>query len=117
MVCSADNGGMTEIIGKITARAERKFDAGKDHFIARGILASLAIGKDDDIRQASNEAIVSMLEQRGAEGEVYAVRDDLSNGPEDSTDFVRVTSRRGVPTGSERRIGQSIVIRASSSDL
>lgn len=108
---------MTEIIEKITARAERKFDAGKDHFIARSILASLAIGRNDDLRQASNEAIVGMLAQRGAESEVYAVRDDLSNGPEDSTDFVRVTSRSGTSTGAERRIGQSIVVRASSSDL
>jgi len=115
---------MPELSERIVQRAERKFESGNDHFAARGILASIAILlSEPQVRDAilldSNKGIVRMLEEKGAEGEVYAVRQDLGNGEQDSTDYVRVTSRDGMATHvpRNREYGSEAVVRDSTSDI
>lgn len=86
---------------RIVSRVERKFDKGNDLFVARGILSSAAIGFSNEEFQIIGEAnrrIVELLESKGAEGAVYAVREDYGNGDQDSTDYVLVASRDGRPT-------------------
>ncbi|MEO6110151.1 MAG: hypothetical protein ABIP50_04030 [Candidatus Saccharimonadales bacterium] len=108
---------------RVVERAESKFEKGKNLFMARTMLssiaASLTFSDYSSLNYAfarANEGIMSMLETHGAEGEVYAVREDLGNGYQDSTDFVRVTKRGEAATHAMRTPGQSIVIRALTPD-
>lgn len=91
--------GLTE---KIVSRAERKFEKGDNHFIARSAMASLALFFTDssrDIIRSANERIIQVMEERGAEAAIYAVEMDLGNGYEHSGDVVLIAEREGVPTG------------------
>ena len=111
---------MADIGEKILARVERKFDRGANLFRARGAMASIALVFFENEREIiidANAGIVELLKERNAEGEVYAVREDLGNGYQDSTDFVRVTSRDGVPTYMLRTHNDGIVIRASTGNI
>jgi hypothetical protein len=101
---------MSEIEDRIVRRAERKFDAGKDHFIARTVLSELALelmtpGKSsaiDDRRATTNDLILARLAARGAEAEIYAVVHATHDGYVHSNDAVRVLARDGVPTEARR---------------
>jgi hypothetical protein len=108
---------MSETISKIINRAEQKLHTGENHFPARGFLATiaLALGNDTD-RAASNDAIILMLRRNQAEGEIYAIREDYGSGETDSIDYVRVTARQGLPTETQRHIG-NVVVRASTDEL
>ena len=101
---------MAEINEGVLKRVDRKFEAGRNHFIARGIMSTIAIERAagshaevEDMRDETNQLIVRLLAQKGAEGEVYAVYQDISpDGYQTSPDTVRVISRDGKPTGVER---------------
>lgn len=102
-------------------RVERLFNRGKDTFMARGIMASIALGLSDDMQSAtiaSNEGIMKLLDQKGAQAEVFAIRRDLGNGDEDSSDIVRVIARDGVATSAVRNAqGEQVVIRATTDEI
>ncbi|MDB5180070.1 MAG: hypothetical protein JWN12_702 [Candidatus Saccharibacteria bacterium] len=114
---------MPELSERIVSRVEQKFDRGENHFTARGILATIAIGLMDpqprqDILLDSNERIVRLLQERDAEGEVYALREDLGNGEQDTTDYVLVTNRNGIETGAERaRMTGRVILRATTAEI
>lgn len=108
---------------KVVDRASRQFEQGKDHFTARSVLAGMAMSMSSsyeqtrDLMATANDGIVNMLEANGASGVVYALREDLGNGLQDSTDYVKVVARSGHPTDT---IGVNIdnsVIRARTTDL
>lgn len=116
---------MTTIGEQIMTRVERKFEKGENFFRARGVMARIALVFTSDELEViadTNERTVRFLDDKGAEGYVFAFRDDLGNGYEDSTDFVLVTSRDGHPTvlppAHEHNInGHGIVIRASTDTI
>jgi hypothetical protein len=114
---------MPELSEKIISRVEKKFEKGENHFVARGVMASIALALSDpgvrqDILLDSNERIVRFLQDRDAAGEVYALREDLGNGAQDSTDYVRVTSRNGVNTNvSRNETSGEAVIRMTTADI
>lgn len=114
---------MPELSERIIKRVEQKFNGGENHFAARGVLASIALGlADAEVRQDtlldSNERIVRFLQSRDAEGEVYALRADLGNGDQDSTDYVRVTNRNGVDTGTVRgNTTGRVILRATTAEI
>lgn len=113
---------MSEINEGIMKRVERKFEKGKNIFIARGLLSSLAILRATDMdgkKSESNELIARFLLSRGAEGEVFAaVQDTGSDGAQHTPDTVRVTMRSGVPTGALRGVpDDEVVIRATTDDI
>ena len=114
---------MPELSEKIIDRVERKFNRGENHFAARGVMASIALAlSDPEVRQDtlldSNERIVRFLQDRDAVGEVYALREDLGSGAQDSTDYVRVTSRNGMDTGVQRNDTTGVVvIRMTTADI
>lgn len=104
--------------GRIVARAERLIDRGDDLFPARSVMASVAmfLFLDDHpdvraVREEANAGIIQVLAERGAEGVVFADRVDLGNGPQDSTDFVLVTARRGIKTIRRPDIHGELVVR------
>lgn len=109
---------------RVVKRAEHRFTNGSNHFMARTALASMAPSFTFDSAESrdyafvrANEGIVAMLQRNQAEGEVYAVREDLGNGKQDSTDFVRVTKRGGIATNADRRsTSQEYVIRGTTYD-
>lgn len=120
-IAARDEERITRFTERVIGRAERRFEGGKNHFMARSTMTSIAAFfmfsdykplHDAFIR--ANEGIVSMLAAHDAEGEVYAVREDLGNGYQDSTDFVRVARRGGVATNALRRPGQGVVVRAET---
>lgn len=106
---------------RIMDRVERKFDNGQNHFAARGALSSIALAftASDGVEAIhhANERIIEFLKDRNAEGVVYAVREDLGNGFQDSTDYVNIHMRNGEQTGRSleelsNRMGRLIVVRA-----
>lgn len=103
---------------------ERRLDRGEVVFAARPVLASLAIGlmtgeKYAEARQATADAAIAALEASKAEGELFAIRQDLGNGLEDSRDKIHVTRRDGAETnalyGTEDNPGLEPIIRARTS--
>jgi len=115
---------MPELSERILNRVERKFNSGENHFAARGILASIALGLvDTEVRHDTlldtNERIVRFLRDHQAEGVVYAVRQDLGNGDQDSTDFVHVKVRDGIETGVGRSKSdnETVIIRADTAEI
>lgn len=110
---------------KLTTRVERHvarhLERGDDVFYARPLMASLAIAlmtgeRYHEAVNATTNAALSVLKSAEAEGEVYAIRQDLGNGLEDGRDRVHVTSRSGVltnaPYGTENGLGRTPVVRA-----
>jgi len=114
---------MSDLGERIINRAEQKIQSGENHFAARGFLASIALAlMDAEVRQNTlldtNKAIMKSVHDSGAEGQVYAHREDLGSGQEDSTDYVLVTKRNGVETGAER--GQTsgvVILRATTAEI
>lgn len=111
------------VTGKIIDRVERKFDKGNNHFMARGIMAKVALAMtvpdDREIIQQTNNRITDFLQSRNAEGIVYAVRQDLGNGLQDSTDYVGIYARNGERTSLEApdftgRFGRFIIVRVQT---
>lgn len=103
----------------IVERAEQRFLRGEDHFPARGFLDTFGMhiaseNLNEDLHQ-SNVAIIEMLRGHGAEAEIYTIREDLGSGLTDTQpDYVRVAEREGKFTGMVRRIGEAVIIRAST---
>jgi len=117
---------MSDLGERIIDRAERKIHGGENHFAARGVLASIALAlmvmDDTEVGQTilldTNKAIVDSLRRSGAEGEVYALREDFGSGKQDSTDYVLVTKRDGVETGAERgRTSGVVILRATTAEI
>ncbi len=102
----------------------KQFEKGEDVFPVHTIMAALALNilmvGDERIEAeaAINAAAIEELRRQGAEGQVYAVREDLGSGLEDSEDRVIVTSRNGQPTRAHYQPeiiqGRAVIIRAST---
>ena len=102
-------------------RVERKFDSGNNHFAARGVMSSIALAmmasEGREVIHHTNERIVDFLQERNAEGVVYAILEDLGNGFQHSTDYVDIHMRNGEQTGLSlesisKKMGRLIVVRA-----
>jgi len=109
---------------KVARHVEVRLERGEVVFPARPLLASLAIGlmtgdKYAEARQVTADAAITALEASKAEGELFAIRQDLGNGLEDSRDKIHVTRRNGTETnaryGTEDNPGLEPVIRARTS--
>lgn len=96
---------MPELNEKLIQRVEKKFENGENHFIARGVLASLALAltTDTEVRQNtlldSYERSMRLLQEKNAEGAIYATRTDRGNGMQDGPDRLIITKRDGTDTG------------------
>lgn len=119
-----DNSRSERMQDRILSRVEKKLDQGKNFFAARSIMSTLALAmtssNDRAAIQEVNERIIKLLESKKAEGAVYATREDLGNGEEDTTDYVYVAKRDGVNTGAthiflEEQPGRTLVVRERTS--
>lgn len=115
---------MKRLQERIVQRAERKFERGKNSFLAFGALQSiafeLAYDASNDARHQAREALLRALAARGARADIYALRDDYGSGETDSMDMVRVFEREGVPTNASynRTSGtETVIVRASTDSL
>ncbi|MFZ2126252.1 MAG: hypothetical protein WAV04_01955 [Candidatus Microsaccharimonas sp.] len=115
---------MPDIGERIMTRVEHKFDKNENLFFARSLMARIALvftPNEGEIIADTNERIVRFLKDRHAEGVVYATREDLGNGKQDSTDFVMITSRDGQSTSIDIAVGketlEKMVIRTSTEDV
>lgn len=112
---------------RIVERAEKKYDKGKNSFLAIGALNSVALellysgtGNTDELRHEVRSKILRSLAAKGAQADIYAIRDNYGSGRTDSMDHVRVASRGGTPTGEwyHRPLGtEDIIVRASTDSL
>jgi hypothetical protein len=95
---------------KILSRVERRYEAGKNHFNARSMLADLVLslttktGREYEAsRDDINQRIIGLLAAKGAVAEVYDVIQMAgADGYQTTSDTVRIIARDGVPTDAVR---------------
>jgi len=95
-----------DYVDRNVARAERKFDAGRNHFWARSAMSVLALrvkGVDaeptyerDMINEVHDNIVIS-LGKRGADAIVYSSDMDQGGGDSHTIDRVLVLGRDGEP--------------------